>query len=359
MSSFKQYFLWRLKGSALRTVIFTLLSLMLIIPSVSESVELPTWIGQHWHDVYANSSTGIEYLAILLGILCTLIPILELAGFKNRRNIDTLYFLPIRREKMAAAHFVGGFVQIIFIYTVNFLASVALIAFTSNWFDLKYMIPYYFLSLLVGLGIYSIFSFVFTQANTVSDGVLFCIAWAVIAYVVIATVQNSIIIENSPDSWRLQEWGLVYQPINSLTMIYQDLIEFRRVSAHGAQTYAIYAREHVYLFFIWGAAGIASAVGYFITFVKKGAQNAGEISDSPFGFKILIPILSYSALILTTDSIISYALYIALTVIAYVVYRRGFKFKKSDVICMIGTVPVAIIASIIERAVNQNFLTDY
>ena len=354
MSSFKKYFLWRLKGSALRTVIFTVLALILVLPYVSDSVTIPSWITNNPPDKLARTSTGIEALATLLGVLCTLIPILELAGFKNRRNIDTLYFLPIRREKMAAAHFVGGFVQVMFIYTVNFLASVALIAFKSTWFDLKYMIPYYFLSLLVGLGIYSIFAFVFSQANTVSDGVLLCAGWAVVALVVIAAVQERVIYEyiiksdyGAADGWRLRNWGLIYQPLNSLTIIYQDLIEFKRVSAWGENRYAIYALDHIYLFFIWGAAGIAAAVGYFITFAKKGAQKAGEISDSPFGFKILIPVLSCSALMLAYNSIINAALYIALTVLAYVVYRRGFKFKKSDIVCMLCTIPITVLLNIL------------
>ena len=355
MITFKKYLAWRLRCSALRTAIFTVLALILIIPAVSESIELPSWIERTRYDVLAYSTTGIEYLAILMGVLCSLIPMLELAGFKNRRNIDTLYFLPLRREKLAAAHFASGFLQIIFIYTVNFLATFAIIALNCDWFKLWHMIPYYFLSLIVGLLIYSIISFVFGQANTVSDGVLFCIAWAVIAFIVIAAIQDRIfddlIDENfysNSNAWRFRDWGLVYQPLNSLTIIYQDLIEVNRVSLWGTTTNATFARNHVYLFFVWGAAGVASAIGYFITFVKKGAEKAGEISDSPFGFKILIPILSYSALMLSYDEIINHALFIALTVIAYVVYRRGFKFKKSDVICMICTIPVSIISYALE-----------
>ena len=86
------------------------------------------------------------------------------------------------------------------------------------------------------------------------------------------------------------------------------------------------------MFFVWGAIGIAAAVGYFVTFVKKGAEKAGEISNSWFGYKLLIPLYGYS-LLLQYDSLDFMTVAICiLMVIGYVVYRRGFKLKLSDII---------------------------
>lgn len=91
------------------------------------------------------------------------------------------------------------------------------------------------------------------------------------------------------------------------------------------------------MFFVWGAIGIASAVGYVVAFVKKGAEKAGEISSSLFGYKLLIPIYGYSLLMLFDwlefDSLdfMVVLIFIAM-VIGYIIYRRSFRLKASDLI---------------------------
>ena len=153
---------------------------------------------------------------------------LENMGFKNRRNLDTLYFFPIKREKMAAAHFFGGFIQCIFIYTVTFAISGIYLAINTDFFELYHLVGYYFLSILLGFVIYSVYMFIFTQANTVVDGVLFCILWIFLAALVMLT--GMILLGpdlSDPLEW-LPEWGILYVPINHLTVLYEDLIEINR-----------------------------------------------------------------------------------------------------------------------------------
>lgn len=329
MKTFTRYLKYRLENSVLRTLVFTLLSVILTQTVISEC------IGR----MYAEyNETGIYVLAVVLGVFCTLIPMLELAGFKNRRNLDTLYFFPIKRVKMAAAHYISGFIQVFIIYSVTFFVAYAHLALQTNYFALEYMIIYYFLSLLVGLAIYSIFAFIFLQANSVADGVLFSVLWMFVLALVLVVVQNEIIMpillqenEIMVREFVSSGWGIIYAPINNLTVIFQDLIEVNRGTDwdYLAEQY----RKEAYMFFIWGAIGIAAAVGYFVTFVKKGAHQAGEISESPFGYKMLIPVYGYMLMILLgSEDIILTALIFALMIIGYIIYRRGFKFKTGDLV---------------------------
>ena len=55
MSSFKKYLLWKLKTSSLRTVLFTVLAVMLILPMVSAAVD-------YTHSDISYSSCGISNL---------------------------------------------------------------------------------------------------------------------------------------------------------------------------------------------------------------------------------------------------------------------------------------------------------
>ena len=331
MKAFRRYLLYRLEGSVLRSAIFTILSVIITQSVISECIDD--------YEIQYNE-TGIYMLAVVLGIICTLIPILELSGFKNRRNLDTLYFFPIKREKMAAAHFVSGFLQVIVIYSITFFTAYGYLSANTDYFALQYMMLYYVLSILLGFVMYSVFSFLFIQANTVADGVLFCILWIFVLSLIGYNIQNEIVIplmteENEVfrGDGLLSEWGIIYAPINNLTVIFQDLIEVNKIRGYYYYSYADVYREQAYMFFAWGAVGIASAVGYFVTFVKRGAEKVGEISDSFFGFRTLIPVYGYMLLMfIGTGEPILTVLIFAMMVIGYIIYRRGFRFKTSDLV---------------------------
>lgn len=343
MKIFGRYLWYRLNNSALRTLVFAFLSVGITQLTVAECIGRMN---------VKNNETGIYILAIILGIFCTVIPILEMSGFKNRRNLDTLYFFPIKREKMALAHYVSGFIQVIFIYTVTFFSAYIHLALQTNYFELWYLAPYYFLSILIGFVMYSLFMFIFTQANTVADGVLFCGLWILLLFVLMTVVNNEMIIplidEKDYKALRLANhlpnWGIAYAPINNLTVIFQDLIE---VNKNGENYFADIYRGQIYMFFVWGAVGIAAAVGYFITFLKKGAEKAGEISDSWFGYRILIPVYGYCLLILIGDIELISILVFALMIIGYVIYRRGFRLKTSDLVISALGILVLFLGSIL------------
>lgn len=338
MTVFNRYLLYRIKNSLLRTLIFTVLSILITQTVLGDCIA--------WNKPEICNS-GLYMFATMLGIFASIIPFFELAGFKNRRNLDTLYFFPIKRESMALAHYVSGFVQVVFIYTVTYVSGFSFLALNTDYFALHHMIPYYFLSLLLGLVIYSIFMFLFSRANSVADGVLFCLLWIFLLSLVTSTLFDVIDVINNRDTvelnqssvWgvgnQLSTWGIVYAPINNLTVLYQDLIEINHPEEWNHQAHQIW--EYAYMFFVWGAIGIAAAVGYFFSFAKARAEKAGEISSSWFGYRILIPIYGYCLIYnmrsgggANTLSLIS----VALMIIGYVVYRRGFKFKKSDIAVM-------------------------
>ena len=342
--TFHRYLSYRIKNSLLRTLIFTVLSILITQTVLAECI--------HWENPEYRAS-GLYIFATMLGIFASIIPFFELAGFKNRRNLDTLYFFPIKRESMALAHYISGFVQVFLIYTVTYVVGFFFLAAKTDCFDLLPMLPYYFLSLLLGLVIYSIFMFLFTQANSVADGVLFCLLWIFLLWLVAATLlgvinyRNTVEI-NQSSVWRtgeqLSSWGIIYAPINNLTILYQDVIEINNPSGWNREAGEIW--EHAYMFLVWTMIGIAAAVGYFVTFVKRRAEKAGEISNSWFGYKTLIPIYGCSLIFemrsssgLNPLSLVSFALMI----VGYIVYRRGFRFKKSDIIVMAAGLILAFI----------------
>ncbi|MBR5881377.1 MAG: hypothetical protein IKZ16_06790, partial [Clostridia bacterium] len=81
MKTFYRFLCYRLKNSVMKMVILGVMCVlidMIVLPECVDSFEPE-----------ANQS-ALYMLATLLCILSSLIPVLELAGLKNRRNLDTL-----------------------------------------------------------------------------------------------------------------------------------------------------------------------------------------------------------------------------------------------------------------------------
>ncbi len=351
MTTFKKYLGNRLKETGLMTLVFTLLSVIFTLFTVVEETDLINTK----NDIYAeyNSETGIYILAVILGIFCTVIPILETAGFKNRRNLDTLYFLPMSRFKLALAHYISGFIQITVIYTASFAVAALYLINYAEYFKLAYLPLYYIVSLLLGLVMYSFFIFIFGKANTVVDGVIFCALWIYVinqGLVLVLTLLSEYICIlfsdfynafYTPESEALYsllvdiaetcDWWVPYIPINNCTMIFQSLIENRNENFI-RQVEAIISES--YMFAVWGAVGLASAYGYFQSFMHRKPESTGEISDSIFGYKLLIPIYGFICIAYADNEVTLKIMFWAMMVVGYAIYRRGIKFKKGDIVCL-------------------------
>ena len=338
MSTFGRYLTYRLKNSVLRTLIFTLLSVIYTLSSVSISID---------YEAVEMRTTGIAVLATLLGILCTVMPMLETSGFKNRRNLDTLYFFPITRQKMAVVHYLSGFIQACAIYTVTFITSFVYLLVKTDCFALGYMIGYYFASLALGFVIYSVVIFIFGQANSETDGVVFTVMWMFAISLAVFAAHTFVgeLLGNYQSlpcriMYPVANWGILYAPINNLTVIFQKLIEVHHWRSENVA--AGYASQW-YMFVVWGVIGIAAVPGYVCTFTKKGAQRVGEISDSPFGYRLLIPLYGYSLMFIigTIDVLVLPVL--GIMIIGYIVYRRSVKLKARDlIVTACGIIPLIL-----------------
>lgn len=330
MKTFGRYLTYRLENTALRTVTLAVLSIILVLSSVSSCISDTIQV--------EFRETGIYMLALLLGVLCTVVPMLETACFKNRRNLDTLYFFPLKRWKMALAHYLSGLIQVLAIYTVAFVTAHVYLAVKTDYFALYHLFAYYFASVAIGIVMYSFFIFIFGEANTETDGVVFSVMWifAIFVSMLALSMCLSNLISEKGNAFtefigNMATWGLPYAPINNLTEIFQDMIEINRESSYHAFNAEKYLRQW-YMFPVWGGIGLASAVGYFFTFVRKEAHKAGEISDSIFGYRLLIPLYGYSLLLMVgTIDILTVPIFGAM-LIGYIIYRRGVKLKASDLV---------------------------
>ena len=98
--------------------------------------------------------------------------------------------------------------------------------------------------------------------------------------------------------------------------------------------------EAAYLFPVAAATGIGAYAGLFLYAGRDKAESAGQISDSPWGYKTLLPLyVFFFAACNSPDNgsmfwILS-ALILVLGFALYVLYRRSFRLKKQDVLLLL------------------------
>lgn len=107
----------------------------------------------------------------------------------------------------------------------------------------------------------------------------------------------------------------------------------------------------MYMVAVWGIIGIGSAAGYFLSFIKKLAHKASEVSNSVLGYKVLIPIyFIWGATVFALESDPMILVFdIIMMIVGYVIYRRGFRFKLPDILSMVGSLIVAILFAVLAK----------
>ena len=338
MTIFRRYLRQRLESSALRTLIMTAIAVLITHLAVTDGI---------LYTEAKYNQTNLYVLATILCVLSSIVPMLELSDLKKRRSLDTFFSMPIGRGKLALTHWVSGWLQVWFVYSVAYLWSSVILHTQTDYFDLSHLLPYYFISLLLGTVIYSFFLFLFGEGNTALDGFFFCVLGIfVFTFIFAFGCQIIHMIEKNTareiEFFMDPEWGILYAPINNLTVIFQRMIHVNQKLTSSVSTYYDRLLSDFGLYFaFWIVIGVLSTVGYFVRFQRIRAEQIEDISNSWFGYRTMIPIYGYTALLYTgMDDFLG--LYILIAMLAvYILYRRSFRIKKSDVfVLLLSIIPI-------------------
>ena len=321
MTSFKRYYLYRMRSCLIPFITITVISLIMVISTLAEG--------------HNNQSSGLSVATTLMGILATFMPILEYAQLKSKRSLDTLLSLPVSRKSIILAHFLCGYTQIAAVFTVSFI-YLFINRVIAGDFVVGYFFLYYVIAMVYGLLLYSIFSFVFNQARTIVDGIIITALYAV-APLFISTSLESIINELDSNKKFISVFYHFYLPMNHITRVIRRKCEPDLIWADSLKTDEIICLVTVILL------AVASFIGLLYFFKNTRAEKEEGISDSPFAYKTLIPVCGVAY---TASGV--FPLFILIPVIVgYIIYRRGFGFKKSDYICTAAIGILSIVTYII------------
>ena len=335
----KKAMLYELKRILLPLCIFTAIAAALFVIIALNS----TFVSENSYNTFGDPvgpqpmSPLTEVPAAILGVLCLIVPPMQFLYRMGRRSADLWYSLPIRRDALVLVRVLGGLVLIFVPYTVSYWAGFTVIAASENLFELGQYGILFAASLPVGIGLFGINAFLFTRANTLFDGIVFMLVW--------------IFVLALPFLWlealglnRLYGDGIDWTaPINFLS--YSPLIcLFVDFSLRICGTGGGWA-EAPFIYALGAAFAIAAYFGLFWTARRQKAEDIGQVSDSWFGYRTFIPAcMLCTVLFIGTDSpfelAMAYTIILVTGTIVYFVYRRSFRLKLADIICIVGALLV-------------------
>lgn len=253
-----------------------------------------------------------------------IIAALELAPLKKRTNLDRLFSIPIGRTALALAHFVNGALQITALLALNMLVAFLRVVKYYGQIEMRYMIVQLFFTLLLTLALYAISMFSFDRANNIVDGVIFIIFGSMIAMPIVGLINLFADLDK-----------VLFDSLDYIPAALSYSLDRSFSKAFNGDGFELYP-EVLNPFIAFLVLGVAATVGYFCLFKRCKSEDVGGISDRLIGYKIGIPLYSYWLLLLidSTSMIATIILVLVSMLVGYIVFRRGVRFGRSDIVMM-------------------------
>ena len=354
----KSYFRYHLRSKWKLLICLTAIALVLTL--LFASGQKDSWT--YYDDNFMNEITRVNYEwtvgnSVFILIVCSaILPVTEFSIFKKRRNLDCIYGLPVTRKELGIIHYITGLICLFVPFTLAYLLNSLLMLRYPEGFVFSPLIGYYFVSILLAWCAYSLNVFAFNQANTTGDGIWFMILWNLLAWTILTVVN-----EVSPSIFgerEIQYGGYIgVEPVFEIPNIDMSIYWGAQLEIQAIYENVVEKFDDTTLWEFWGdpayvswlipwaVIGIASVLVFFFSFGKRRTEKTEEVSDSWFGFKVLIPLYAITLLIGSGGAAIIVVLILAF--VGYLIYRRGFHLKLSDWLVLGGTLPTGVLMMII------------
>jgi hypothetical protein len=259
-----------------------------------------------------------------LYILGMLTPVFTYSFQMDRRSVDYYFSFPLKKEKLYFVKTLVGLSTVLIPFTVAFWCGFLAAVFRDgNIWQMGYFALTYLISLLFAVCIYGIYAFVFTRANKVSDGVAFMIAYTFVFYLIISFIDISVISSNLG--------GVPFEIVE--IFLFFGLLTFSNYATdwvRGAWIYASVSECNAFTFILPIVLAVAAYALLFFTLRYQKAENAEQVSESPFGYKTLIPLYTVFMVAMNGEHLLMTIFCFIGAVIATACYRRKFKFTWKD-----------------------------
>jgi hypothetical protein len=317
------YLIYHVKKTSIRYVVLLLISLLSVWGKIAFTLNEDSIMGE-------------------LRLIPMLIAMLEFSQFMNRRNLDTWFSMPISRVELFLIHFGNGLVHLLLSYIPAALVGYVQIADKFDSHKISRLAGSYLFSAGVFMVLaYFLFVFLFTSANNTFDGLVFMLE-AFAAPVAVTRILTGIFGELPGGFDGMGIFSIIYRLTSYYMVKANDLLEML-VSENDEEP--VLAAEAV----LWAVICIAALAGAIWQFKVRKTEKVSGTSDSLFGYKVMIPLVTLGSLIAGQGFIISTVFALIVMAVGYIIYRRGIKLTRYDLISMGALVFVAIIVTAVNN----------
>lgn len=374
----KKYLVYELKKNLFTIGCLTLVATVLyVLPLIiSRSIDQ----GAFYTLVWIISTIG--------GVMAGVVPVWIFSYKMKKRSVDLYFSLPLSHTKILLTKFLIGLIAVFVPYTVAYwlgaftvmgkfaelqavgyipqhfamLQAVEYLPPYPQTFQAVWYIPQYFASLIPIYIIYSISAFVFTRANRIIDGIIFIVFWTFAVGLVMAVLcrltdeWKSIL---DPDGYghRLWHWEYIdskyyfpFAPLDYITAHFEKHLS-GYMNIHAIPMETIPLANMITGDIVLSLMSAGATTGLFLMERRVKAENVGQISESPFGYKVMIPLFTV-CLIAVTDirDFYSQLLFVIIAIGSFlltVAYRRTAKIGKRQAIIYAASLAGGILLSLI------------
>lgn len=316
------------KRLQLITIVTAILVIIVFIISYDNNYVHDTRVYDHATGAYFTVSTPVnvpfDSLRILVIILAIVIPIYEFSFKMKKISIDQMYSMPIKREKLYITKYLVGLIEIIIPITISFLFMVLLIICKEHMYKTLLFIPYYFGLIIITTILYTLVVFIFTRCNTIIDGVVLIGLYSLVFLLLFTAIRTRI-------NWSFLQYissFSIFSPLTTFDDYLGSLICNNNPSERIINELMWSLIIEIILFFIM-------TVLFFVLLKKQKAEDAEQISNSYFGYNLMIPLYLFSIFTIeinASQTLIIIILALIGAYIGYIIKNRSFKPKKMDLI---------------------------
>ena len=310
---------------------------------------------------YTSEGIFLVYIisfAIAIGVI---VPF-EFSFKMKNITANQAYSLPIKREKLYLTKYLFGFLEVLVPFTLAYSLSVLFLAggHLYEYANMLGFLVFYGLLLAVGIVIYSIEVFVFCQANNEIDGLVFmafaCVLPFLVAFFIIMNASfGGYTIKDIPYYYILP---LIYDLANAVGSYV--LFKGHIYNPYNMNSYNLnMTPEYIVRISLFAALGIACFIGQYFASKRFKSEDAGQKSESWFGYKTYIPVsMILACYSIFHAEIVFYFIVLISTYLLYVLYRRSFKLNKKTwivfaCVALSETVSYIVGYEVYEFATNQ------
>ena len=337
MKTTLRYFKHHAKDTIIRAAIITFICLVIVTmvaQGVNETYQRQKEYSENWY-VYGYSEDftwtldpSLGFFVAFSAILTTLLPMLELACFNSRKYLDSAFSFPIARISLISVNLINGFLQFLAAYTLSFIWYTIALLPCADKISYPALWSFFFISLLCSLFYYAVNAFFFSVCNSTVDGFLTAVAWQFIIALILVTLCE-MFDGNFEEEIILT---ILWMPLVQICDYFSSISRGRSVVVPDLGTDNPYAML-IYLIVVPILTALFIA-GILYFFNKKRTESAGEISNTPFSYKTLLPVctglLIYWAF--EGEAAIISILALIFSTVGYIIYRRGVKLKIFDIV---------------------------